>query len=76
MNMSDLLLTARVVWWLEHHGCTTSVINTEKCTEVHYTFKLDVKPQPPFRIKDGKISIPTGSQEAVVELFLSFLLGG
>lgn len=65
-------LALRVATWLQAKGCTVQVVYKAPFSyEVHYTLKLDMKPQPPVRI-DGSVIFPKGSQEEVV---LAFLLG-
>lgn len=62
-------LAHRVATWLQRNGCVTTVIVKGEVYEVHYTLKLDVKPQPAIRC-DGSIIFPQGSQEDVVLAFL------
>lgn len=66
----DFVIATRLAAWLEANGCTVSIVYKLSGHYVHYTLKLDIKPQPPARIKDGAISFPAGSQEDVVLAFL------
>lgn len=71
MNVeSDFTMAIRLAAWLEAKGCTVTVMYKLSGHYVHYTLKLDVKPQPPAHIKDGTISFPAGSQEDVILAFL------
>lgn len=66
-------LAYSVAVWLQAKGCTVQVVYVAPFSyEVHYTLKLDMKPQPPIRI-DGTVVFPVGSQEDVI---LAFLLDG
>lgn len=72
----DVILATRVVSWLAANGCGAIAISLANgFVEVHYTLKLDIKPQPPIKVQDGGINFPRGSQEAVVQAFFSFLAG-
>jgi hypothetical protein len=67
-------LAYRVATWLQGNGCTVQVAYKAPFGyEVHYTLKLDIKPQPPVRI-DGSVVFPKGSQEDVVFAFLAGML--
>lgn len=66
----DHVIALRLAAWLQAKGCTVSVSCKHDGHYVHYTLQLDIKPQPPARIKDGAISFPAGSQEDVVMAFL------
>lgn len=56
--------------WLQGHGCTVQIVAVKPdMFDVHYTLKLDIKPQPPVRI-DGAIKFPMGSQVSIVRAFL------
>lgn len=77
-QLKDVILAGRVAAWLITHGVktTTTTQDKEGTWLVHYTLRDDIKPQPPVRIKDGGISFPKGSQQAVVDLFLRSILEG
>lgn len=66
----DHVIALRLAAWLQAKGCTVSVLRKRDGHYVHYTLQLDIKPQPPARIKDGVICFPVGSQEDVVFAFL------
>lgn len=66
-------LALQVSTWLQAKGCTVQVVYVPPLTyEVHYTLKLDMKPQPPVRI-NGSVVFPKGSQEEVI---MAYLLDG
>lgn len=68
-------LASRVATWLEAQGCTVQIQYEAPVSYlIHYTLKLDVKPQPPIKI-DGSVRFPAGSQELVVLAFLDFITG-
>lgn len=66
----DFSLAMSVAAWLASNRCTVSVMTFADRMEVNYTLRDDVKPQPAIKVKDGKITIPAGSQETVVAAFL------
>jgi len=67
---SDFSLAMSVAAWLASNKCTVSVMRFKDRMEVNYTLRDDIKPQPAIKVKDGRISIPAGSQQAVVAAFL------
>lgn len=72
-SLEDFMLAVSVADWLDRNKCVTQVIQHDDVLEVHYTLQLDVEPQPPIRIQNRKISIPSGSQESVVMALLRYL---
>lgn len=71
-KLSDLLLALKVADWLDSHKCTTSISSKDGIVFIHYTLQKDMKPQPALRVKEGKITIPEGTETAVVAAFLGF----
>lgn len=71
MKLSDQNLALRVAGWLTNKGCqAVSVVQGIDGWFVYYTLKLDMKPQPAVRVRNGAVSFPAGSQEDVVFAFM------
>lgn len=75
-SKQDFILAAQIEAWLTAQGCTTSLSLCGDRLEVYYTLAEDFKPQPPILIKDEGISIPAGSQQAMLDAILTWLMGG
>lgn len=72
--LSQEHLTLIIINYLEQCGCTTSLLKQDREFHIHYTLKLDVKPQPAIRITDKpSVIVPKGSQAEVVN-HISYLL--
>lgn len=72
----NLALANGVASWLQNNGCTVTIFTRRDKVEVSYTLQDDIKPQPCIIVRQGRISIPAGSQQAVVMAFLRFMTRG
>lgn len=74
MVLSQEHLTLIIINYLEQHGCVTTLLKQDTEFHVHYTLKLDVKPQPAIRVTDKpSVIIPKGSQESVLNALFRIL---